>query len=136
MGRCRKDTDTLRNKVINMVDSNLVGKMVQLTVKFQQEDKPFCYHGKLMKITKETVELDDVKVGIILFPRIHVMGVRELDRMDYIYLANKFDDWTVKMKMQQADDKIRMRFEELAEKFRAMIKEDKEKYGKKLHGGS
>jgi len=114
-----------------------LGKEVQLKVDFPQEyqetkkKRVFIYHGKLLENSKDNVEIDDAVFGSFVVPKSNILTIRELNTMDYIYLANKFDIWAFKLKARQKDEKMSRKLKELGEKFRKMMHDYDAKYDKK-----
>lgn len=99
----------------------LEGKYVVIAVKIENKPNDFIYNGKLMSISRSEVILDDVQLGKIMFPRESVKSIREMNRMDMIELARKYERWAIKLKMQQADDKVRKRFDEWTTTFKKAL---------------
>jgi hypothetical protein len=100
----------------------LIGKYVVIAVKVENRPNDFIYNGKLMNLSRSEVMLDDVQLGKIVFPREVVKSIREMNRMDMIELARKYERWAIRLKMQQADDKVKKRFDEWTEGFKKTMK--------------
>lgn len=101
-----------------MTSQGLLGEYVVVSVKVEGAVNPFIYNGKLMDISNEQVVLDDVKLGRIIFSLRSVEKIRKMNRIDMIELARKYERWAMRLKFEQADDKIKQRFREVIEKFR------------------
>lgn len=101
---------------------NLIGKYVVVCVKMPHQEKPYFFHGKLEKVERADVTIDDVKLGLTVFPRESVKSVREMNRLDMIELAEKSEKWAMRLKFQQADDKVKQRFEEFAKALKNIMK--------------
>lgn len=100
----------------------LVNKYVVLCVAMPDNEKPYFFHGKLAKVEAKEITLDDVKLGVTVFPRNSIKSIREMNRVDMIQLAEKYEKWALRLKFQQADDKVRKRFEELTNALKNMVK--------------
>lgn len=101
---------------------HLIGKWVVVCVKMPHSDSPYFFHGKLMKVERTDISLDDVKLGNTVFPRDSIRSVREMNRLDMIELAEKSEKWAMRLKFQQADDKVKKRFEELTTALKKSLK--------------
>jgi hypothetical protein len=96
----------------------LEGKDVVMAIKVEGRPKDFIYNGRLLKVNKNDVTLRDVQLGIIAFPRTNIKSIREMNRFDMIELARKYPKWEFKLKMLQADDKVKEKFEKVTKAFR------------------
>lgn len=110
----------------NAAIDKFVGKEVQIRLSMPTDKRRpiYTYHGKLLSYDADNVEIDDAVFKAFLLPRNDVVSIRELNRADYIYLANQFDVWAWKLKVRQKDEKLSKRLSEIAEKFRKMLHGD------------
>ena len=100
----------------------LVNKYVVLCVDMPNNDKPYFFHGKLLKVESKDITIDDVKLGLTVFPRNNIKSIREMNRVDMIQLAEKYERWALRLKFQQADDKVKKRFIELTDALKNFMK--------------
>ena len=111
----------------NAILDKFVGKEVQLRISMPTDKRRpvYTYHGKLISYDNDNIEIDDAVFNSFLLPRNDVVSIRELNRADYIYLANQFEVWAWKLKMRQKDEKLGKKLSEIAKKFREMLHDDK-----------
>ena len=96
----------------------LIGEYVVVNVRVDITQKPFVYNGKLIAIQNDMLTLDDVKLGRIIFPIKNVHMLRKMSRIDMIELARKYERWALRLKFEQADDKVKQRFQAVLDAFR------------------
>jgi hypothetical protein len=99
----------------------LMGKWIVVFVKVPHQLKPYIFHGKLTKVSDREICIDDAKVGYLYFPRSEIINYREMNRFDFIQLAEKSEKWLVIFKLHQADERIKGRFDELSTKIKKAL---------------
>jgi hypothetical protein len=102
-------------RIVVKID-DLVGKDVEIVVPMTK--RLFYYHGKLLSVDGDDVWINDIKVGKVMFKRSDIKSWRELNHLDYIRLMSKFDSIAMRVKFQQADDKVKKKFEKFSDKLR------------------
>lgn len=95
----------------------LIGEYVVVEVKIDNTAYPFIYNGRLLSIDN-MVTLDDIKLGKIVFPLKNVNMMRKMSRIDMIELARKYERWALRLKFEQADEKVKQRFQAVIDAFK------------------
>ena len=95
----------------------LLNKYVVLEVKMPNSGDRYYnnnhyYNGKLIRVDEENYVVKDIELGVTPFPRKSVTNIREMQKIDMIELSRKAPRIAMKLKFQQADEKIIQNFEE------------------------
>ena len=84
---------------------DLLNKFVVLEVRMPN-GTPRFYNGKFIKLEEENYVIKDVELGVTPFPRKRIVNIREMEKIDMIELARKQPRIAMKLKFQQADERI------------------------------
>lgn len=96
------------NETYNTLDkdilSDLVGKLVEV-----ETDKRFFYHGMLIKINDEFININDIKNGSMFINKRFIKNIKVMGRIDIMILSSKSNltFWNkIKLGEQKIDNDI------------------------------
>ena len=93
--------------------TDLQGEKVKIFAVVTENRPCWCFHGTIVSETKEEIELDDFKEGLIVFKRSNIRGIYKMGIEDYNKVAQEFPRWAIKRKFRESDERIKKNFEEL-----------------------